>query len=108
MTDYISLQQKNQFKNQAKAILETSGIKLQAQQAKSPVVSQPSIDSDFIKKCESDLIYLIGPIAKFIIGEILQSNPQISIAEFVDRLANKVPDRGMAEEFKKRIGNGNG
>ncbi|MDY6898444.1 MAG: peptidase C14, partial [Cyanobacteriota bacterium] len=107
LTDYISLQQKNQFKTQAKAIFETSPISLQAQQAKSPVVSEPSIDSDFIKKCERDLIYLIGPIANFIIGEILQSNPQISETEFVDRLANKVPDPGMAEEFKKRvIGNG--
>ncbi|MEL6461528.1 MAG: caspase family protein [Cyanobacteria bacterium J06621_15] len=105
LTDYISLQQKNQFKNQAKAILEVSEVELQTQQSKSPVVAEPSIDSDFIKKCERDLIYLIGPIANFIIEEILQSKPQISKTEFVDRLANKVPDSGMAEEFKKRIGN---
>lgn len=103
LTEYISLQKKSQFKNQAKSILETPEIELQIQQSKSPVVSEPSIDSDFIKKCQKDLIYVIGPIANFIIEEILQSNPQISITEFVDRLANKIPDPGMAKKFKKRI-----
>jgi len=104
LTDYISLQQKNQFKNQAKAILEIiSEIDLQAQQAKSPIALEPTIEDDFIKKCERDLIYLIGPIANFIIEEILQSNTQISKTEFVNRLANKVPDPGMAADFKKRV-----
>jgi len=103
LTEYISLQQKTQFQNQAKSILETLEIEPQIQQSKSPVTSEPSIDSDFIKKCERDLTYLIGPIANFIIEEILESNPQISTTEFINRLANKVPDPGMAEEFKKRV-----
>ena len=103
LTEYISLQQKTQFQNQAKSILETSEIEPQIQQAKSPIALEPSIDSDFIKKCERDLTYLIGPIANFIIEEILESNPQISTTEFINRLANKVPDPGMAEEFKKRV-----
>ena len=103
LTEYISLQQKTQFQNQAKSILETPEVELQIQQSKSPVASEPSIDSDFIKKCQRDLTYLIGPIANFIIEEILESNPQISTTEFINRLANKVPDPGMAEEFKKRV-----
>ncbi|BAY81387.1 peptidase C14 caspase catalytic subunit p20 [Calothrix parasitica NIES-267] len=103
LTEYISLQQKTQFQNQAKSILETSEIEPQIQQAKSPVALEPSIDSNFIKKCERDLTYLIGPIANFIIEEILESNPQISTTELINRLANKVPDPGMAEEFKKRV-----
>ena len=103
LTEYVSLQQKTQFQNQAKSILETLEIEPQIQQSKSPVTSEPSIDSDFIKKCQRDLIYLIGPIANFIIEEILESNPQISTTELINRLANKVPDPGMAEEFKKRV-----
>ena len=107
ITDYIPLQQKAHFKNQTQLILdlESSDIAVQPQLAKSPTVleQKQSIDSNFIKKCERDLIYLIGPIANFIIEEILESNPQISTAELVDKLANKVPDSGMAEEFKKRV-----
>lgn len=105
LTDYIALQQKTHFKNQAKVILESSEIAVQPQLAKSPTVlkQKQSIDNNFINKCERDLIYLIGPIANFIIEEILQSNPQISVTEFVDKLAQNVPDSGMAEEFKKRV-----
>ncbi|MCJ8278651.1 MAG: hypothetical protein MJK14_01545 [Rivularia sp. ALOHA_DT_140] len=103
LTELISLQQKTQFKNQAKAILEIEEINAQAQLAKSPVALEPTIDDTLIKKCQQDLIYLIGPIANFIIEEILQSNPQISVSEFIDRLSQKVPDSGMAEKFKQRI-----
>ena len=105
MTEYIPLQQKTQFQNQAKAILESSDIALQPQLAKSGavVVHSLSIDNNFIKKCQSDLTYLIGPIANFIIEEILESKPQISTTELLDRLAQNIPDSGMAEEFKKRM-----
>ncbi|MGB3636038.1 MAG: caspase family protein, partial [Rivularia sp. (in: cyanobacteria)] len=105
LTEYIPLQQKAQVKNQVKLILESSDIAIQPQLAKSATVleQKQSIDNNFINKCERDLIYLIGPIANFIIEEILQSNPQISVTEFVDKLAQNVPDSGMAEEFKKRV-----
>ena len=105
LTEYIPLQQKAQVKNQVKVILESSDIAIQPQLAKSATVleQKQSIDNNFINKCERDLIYLIGPIANFIIEEILQSNPQISVTEFVDKLAQNVPDSGMAEEFKKRV-----
>lgn len=103
LTDYISLQQKRHFKNQAKVILESSDIAIQPQLSKSAAVVGQSIDNDFIKECERDLIYLIGPIANFVIEEIFQSNPQISATDFVNELAKNVPDSGMAEEFKQRM-----
>jgi uncharacterized caspase-like protein len=103
LTDYIPLQQKIHFKNQAKVILESSDIALPSQLAKSAAVVEQGIDNNFVNKCERDLIHLIGPIANFVIEEILQSNPQISAAEFVDKLAQNVPDSGMAEEFRQRI-----
>ncbi len=109
LTDYIALQQKTHFKNQATVILESSDIAIQPQLSKSATVLGQSIDNNFINKCERDLIYLIGPIANFVIEEILQSNPQISATEFVNKLAKNVPDSGIAEEFKQRLmekGNG--
>ena len=105
LTEYIPLQQKAHVKNQVKVILESSDIAIQPQLAKSATVleQKQSIDNNFINKCERDLIYLIGPIANFVIEEILQSNPQISATEFVNKLAKNVPDSGMAEEFKQRL-----
>jgi uncharacterized caspase-like protein len=105
LTEYLPLQQKTNFKNKAQAILESSDIAMQPQLAKSPTAlkKKQSIEDNFIKKCERDLIYLIGPIANFIVEETLQSNSQISTTEFVDRLSQSIPDSGIAEEFKKRM-----
>ncbi|AFY56918.1 hypothetical protein Riv7116_4497 [Rivularia sp. PCC 7116] len=103
LTEYISLQQKTQFKNQATTILEEASINSQLELAKSPVIAYPTIDKNFISRCEQDLTYLIGPIANFIIEGILESNPQISAKEFVNQLAQNIPDSGMAEEYKQRI-----
>ncbi|MBV6626086.1 MAG: caspase family protein [Rivularia sp. (in: Bacteria)] len=103
LTEYISLQQKTQFKNQATAILEIPSINTQLELAKSPPVVIPTIDEHFISRCEQDLTYLIGPIANFIVEEILQSNPHIAPDEFVNKLAQNIPDSGIAAEYKQRI-----
>ena len=103
ITEYISLQQKTQFKNQATAILLIPAIATQTQLTKSSAIAYPTIDKNFVKKCERDLVYLIGPMANFIIEETLQSHPQISPTEFADKLAQNIPDTAMAIEFKQRI-----
>lgn len=100
---YIPLQQKTQFKNRAKAILETPTISTQSQLAKSPTTTCPTVDTNFIKKCQCHLIDLIGPMANFIIEDILQSQPRISVTEFVEQLVNNIPYPGIAIEFKQRI-----
>lgn len=105
LATYISGQQKTEFKHRVKAILEIPTISTQSQLAKSPspTIEYNAIDQNFIKKCERDLTYLIGPIANFIIEEILQSQPRISITEFVDKLGQNIPDAEIAAEFKQRI-----
>lgn len=103
LTDYISLQQKTYFKNQAKAILEIPAVVVQSELAKSAATVEQTIDNNFIKKCEGDLMYFIGPIANFIIEEILESHPQISASEFTEKLAQNIPDPLIAIEFKQRI-----
>ncbi|MEM9924489.1 MAG: caspase family protein [Cyanobacteria bacterium P01_D01_bin.50] len=103
LVTYIALQGKAQFKERAQAILKVPTISTQSQLSKSSTIEYQSIDADFISKCECDLIYLIGPIANFIIEEILQSNPRISATEFIDELAQNIPDPKIAIEFKQRI-----
>jgi hypothetical protein len=50
------------------------------------------IDANFISKCERELAYSVGPIANFIIKQVLQSHPQVSLAELK-----------LAKEFERRL-----
>ncbi|MBW4597043.1 MAG: caspase family protein [Brasilonema angustatum HA4187-MV1] len=63
----------------------------------------PGIDANFITKCERELAYSIGPIAKFVVKDILQSQPQISLAEFISKLAKNIPESKQALEFERRM-----
>jgi hypothetical protein len=49
------------------------------------------------------LAYSVGPIAKFIIKQVLQSHPQISLAEFVRYLAKEIPEPKLSIEFERRM-----
>ncbi|MBW4627948.1 MAG: caspase domain-containing protein [Brasilonema octagenarum HA4186-MV1] len=63
----------------------------------------PGIDANFITKCERELAYSIGPIAKFVVKDILQSHPQISLTEFISKLAKNIPETKQALEFERRM-----
>ncbi|MEM7716958.1 MAG: caspase family protein [Cyanobacteria bacterium P01_A01_bin.68] len=103
LADYISLPGKTQFKDRAQAILELPTISTQSELAKSSTTEYQSVNANFISKCQSELIYLIGPMANFIIEDILQSHPQFSVTEFIEELAQNIPDSKIAIEFKQRI-----
>ncbi len=98
---YLSPGVQPQFAKRAMAILEES-ILPQAQLAKS-ATGFKIIDANFISKCERELVYFVGPIANFLIKEILQSQPQISSSEFASKLAKLIPDTKKAVEFERRI-----
>jgi uncharacterized caspase-like protein len=98
---YLSPKEQQQFVKRAMVILEES-IAPQVEFAKS-VTGYKIIDTNFISKCENELAYLIGPIANFLVKEILQSQPQISSSEFVSKLAKLIPDTKKAVEFERRI-----
>jgi uncharacterized caspase-like protein len=99
---YLSPKEQRQFVKRAMAILEKSINYPQAQLAKSAIGYQ-MIDAEFITKCEDEFAYLVGPIANFIIEEILQSQPQISASQFASKLAKLIPDPKKAVEFERRI-----
>jgi uncharacterized caspase-like protein len=103
LAEYISLQKEAQFKNKVTEILLTQTVATQSEFSKSRAVAYPTIDKNFVNKCERDLMYLIGPMANFIIQETLRSHPRISATEFADKLAQNIPDPLRAMEFKQRI-----
>ncbi|MBC1223023.1 serine/threonine protein kinase [Nostoc sp. UCD121] len=67
------------------------------------IEQQPSLQPGFIKHCQQELAYHIGPMANLIIEEILDENPYISPDQFVELIANQIPNFQAAFEFKKSL-----
>lgn len=61
------------------------------------------IEDAFIQQCQESLAYYIGPMAAFIVEEVMHSEPQLSRTEFIDSLAQEIPSPTEALEFRKRI-----
>ncbi|MEH2400937.1 serine/threonine-protein kinase [Nostoc sp.] len=64
---------------------------------------QSSLKPAFIKHCQQELAYHIGPMANLIIEEILAENPYISPDQFVELIIREIPDFQAAFEFKKSL-----
>ncbi|MEH2111834.1 serine/threonine-protein kinase [Nostoc sp.] len=63
----------------------------------------PSLQPAFVKHCQQQLAYHIGPMANLIIEEILAQNPDISPDQFIELLAREIPSFQAAFEFKKSL-----
>ncbi|MBV8887320.1 MAG: caspase family protein [Chroococcidiopsidaceae cyanobacterium CP_BM_RX_35] len=61
------------------------------------------IDAHLLRQCERELAYFVGPIASFLIQEVLASHPQISLPELVMTLAADIPDPQKALKFLQRL-----
>lgn len=64
---------------------------------------QPSLQRAFLKHCQQELAYHIGPMANLVMEEILDENPYISPDQFVELIAREIPDFQAAFEFKKSL-----
>ena len=62
-----------------------------------------SVNSEFIKQCQQELAYCIGPMASLIVEEILEQYSPLSPQELVDALSAQIPDAKKALEFKRRL-----
>jgi serine/threonine-protein kinase len=64
---------------------------------------QPSLQRAFLKRCQQELAYHIGPMANLVIEEILAENPYISPDQFIELIVREIPDFKAAFEFKKSL-----
>jgi eukaryotic-like serine/threonine-protein kinase len=60
------------------------------------------LDPSFVARTQQELAQFIGPMASIICQRLLNKNPKMSVTEFVQALAQKIPDPKQAEEFQKR------
>lgn len=65
--------------------------------------SHTSLNSEFIKQCQQELAYCIGPMASLILEEVLDRYAPTSPQELVDALAAQIPDAQKALELKRRL-----
>lgn len=97
---YFLPEQQQEFQQQAMAILEDTTI---LSDDKLHTSANLKLEQNFISKCERELAYLVGPIASYITQQILKSQPQISLEEFVNKLAAQIPEPQLAVEFEQRL-----
>lgn len=105
---HVSQTQQNQFKQEAKFILERVATTTENLSQNSSPKVQPVIKSDiddaFINRCETELLDLIGPIARLLIQKTIKSSSlAISRAEFIKILAAEIPDAQTATQFQQRL-----
>ncbi len=68
-----------------------------------PTPQISSLEPKFIAQCQQNLAFYIGPMAKFIIEEILVEYPDASPYHFVQTLAREIPNPEDAIEFTRSL-----
>jgi serine/threonine protein kinase len=69
-----------------------------------PPSAPPSqLDPKFIQRCQQELSDFIGPMAAYICKRTLTQNPGISVTQFVEALAQQIPNEKQALEFRRRL-----
>lgn len=73
----------------------------------SPISSAPTLpihlDEFEIAYCRQQLAEIIGPIASLICDRTLTKNPNLRLMDFVNALAQQIPDPKKSLDFQKRI-----
>ncbi len=68
-----------------------------------PAFSAPVLDAEFVRQCQQELAEIIGPIASILCQRTMAQNPQASEQEFIQLLAQQIPNPQEAKEFRKRL-----
>jgi eukaryotic-like serine/threonine-protein kinase len=110
-TDRSDLTQKNpDLPGEATTVQATQPLPNHIPSPKAPmeakgkgVTPKASLDPNFVNRCQHELAQAIGPMAAIVCQRIISKNPQISAAELIEALVQKIPDPKQAEAFQKRI-----
>ncbi|PAX48937.1 caspase family protein [Brunnivagina elsteri] len=100
LTIHLIPEQKIEFTAKVTQIIET--LVLQPQ-SKSVLSVETQLEPTFIQKCDRELINLIGPIGNFIVKEVYKTYSHVSPSEFVQKLAEEIPNKQIAEQFLQQF-----
>ncbi|MBD2308727.1 serine/threonine protein kinase [Chroococcidiopsis sp. FACHB-1243] len=93
---YLSTSQQIEFEKKARGLLQKSGTQTRTGQTQ-------AIDANFLQQCEEYLAEIIGPIASSLIQEVMETYPQISPADLVNMLAEKIPNAKQSKKFSRQL-----
>ncbi|MEB3355688.1 MAG: protein kinase [Synechococcales bacterium] len=68
-----------------------------------PKAPAQGISPQLLAVSKQELTRRIGPIADYVVAEVLARSPQLSPQQWVDRLAAEIPNPQQAQEFKKAV-----
>jgi serine/threonine-protein kinase len=74
--------------------------------AKSRIHSKPESSlptPDVANLCTQELSRCIGPMAKYIVEDTLEQEPQLSVQQLIEALSAEIPNPKQAAEFRQRL-----
>ena len=58
---------------------------------------------DLVERCRTELARCIGPMADYIVEDILSQTPHVKPEQLVQAIAAEIPNRKQAEEFQQKL-----
>lgn len=101
---YLSPQQQIELDKLSNSLGQASIAKPQTKSSIIPSEQYQTLPESFVHECKQVLTDLVGPIANFLIQKALTQDPQISPPKLVEILAQEIPNRTKAAEFRERLG----
>lgn len=68
-----------------------------------PVATPAPASSAFVERCRYELARCIGPMANFVIDDILDRSPTLSPPDLIEAIAREIPSDKAAHEFRQRL-----
>lgn len=67
------------------------------------LASGSKVTAEFIELCQQELTQCIGPMAKYILEEILFNYPDVTAKELIEAVASEIPNPQQATKFRQRL-----
>jgi serine/threonine-protein kinase len=63
----------------------------------------PVLDPKFVERCRTELARCIGPMADYIVEDILAQTPHLKPEQLVQAIVAEIPNAKQAEEFQQQV-----
>ncbi|OUL34930.1 serine/threonine-protein kinase [Nostoc sp. 106C] len=103
LTQHLAGNQRTEFQEKSMLIFRETTSQPESKPNIVPTTETPAISDSFVRRCEQELVNLIGPIGTFLVQKAIKSFPQISHPELVKLLSSQIPDPQKALQFQQRL-----
>jgi hypothetical protein len=66
-------------------------------------ITSDSLTNEFLNLCQQKLNRYIGPIAEYIIEDLLEENPELKADQLVRLISDEIPNSSQSKEFKEQL-----